>query len=59
MFTALLIAAIVCFVLWIIGIITHALPGDLVQACLIVWIICLVLVVVLSVAGHAKFGVWY
>jgi len=59
MFTALLIAAVVCFVLWIIGVVTKALPGNIVQACLIVWIVALVLVVVLAAFGHGKFGVWW
>ena len=58
MFTLFLIITIIAFLLWIIGIITHALPGDLIQACLIIWIVFLVVLVVFAAFGHANFGHW-
>jgi hypothetical protein len=50
--TLLIVVGLIAFVLWIIGITTHALPPALVQACLVLWIVALVIYVVLAVTGH-------
>jgi hypothetical protein len=44
--TVILVFTIIAFVLWLIGVLTNALPGGLVSACLVMWIVGLVLTVV-------------
>jgi hypothetical protein len=57
MFTILLIVGLVTFLLWLIaGVAFHAIPGDLVTACLILWIVCAVGLLVLGIMGHGRLG---
>ena len=49
--TALIIAAIIAFVLWIIGG-RVAFPGEIRTVALVVWITCLVVIIVLLVFGR-------
>ena len=60
MFTILLVVFLVCFLLWLLGgVAFHAIPGDLANACLILWIIAAVGLMVMGIMGHAHFGVMW
>jgi hypothetical protein len=50
MYTFLLVVGLIAFILWLVGVIAGVLPAQLVSACLVIWIICLV---VLLVTGFA------
>lgn len=57
MFTIMLIIGLVTFLLWLLGgVAFHVLPGDLVTACLILWIICAVGLMVMGIMGHGRLG---
>ena len=51
--TVLLVIGLITFLLWLLGgVVFKALPGELVTACLILWIICAVGLLVIAIVGH-------
>jgi hypothetical protein len=60
MYTILLILLIVGFVVWLAGILTKGLPGELVTAALAIWIICGALLLAFTLVGKPHFaGRWW
>lgn len=55
-FTLALVVGLVCFLLWLLGgIAFHAIPGELANACLILWIVCAVGLIAIAATGHGGF----
>lgn len=60
MYTVLLVVGLIAFILWLVGVIAKVLPAQLVNVCLVVWIICAVVLLVFALVGKPHtFGRWW